>query len=152
MALVGLTAPYVASNFFGKDLNVFGSLTMLAENPTADFGPGYYSDINLRFWESNEIDLFDTLPKEPLNAKKNGITSIKIALSDEAERSSLQKETALMQTEGVTNSSSLGKYIYEERDSDVSNAVSDWMKYIKFQQTNIYLRGTAVDDSADETA
>jgi len=32
-------------------------------NPSADFGPGYYSDINLRFSESVDTDLFETLPK-----------------------------------------------------------------------------------------
>jgi len=41
---------------------------MLAENPSADFGPGYYSDINLRFSEGVNADLYEVLPKTYLNA------------------------------------------------------------------------------------
>jgi len=66
---------------------------MLAENPSADFGPGYYSDINLRFTESVDTDLYQTLPKAPLNAAKSGIKKMSIALTDEAERNLLEQET-----------------------------------------------------------
>jgi hypothetical protein len=49
-ALVGLTVPYVKSSFFpSKKVDEFGNVTMLAANPSADFGPGYYNDVNLRF-------------------------------------------------------------------------------------------------------
>ena len=50
-----------------------------------------------------------------------------IVLTDEAERTLLEKETALMQTAGISNSSSLAKYIYSERASEIEDAQSDWM-------------------------
>ena len=53
-----------------------------------------------------------------------------IVLTDEAERELLEKETALMKTAGVTNSSSLAKYIYSFRAEEIEDAKSDWMKYI----------------------
>ena len=56
---------------------------MLLSNPSADFGPGYYSDINLRFTESVSTDLFETIPTQPINAKSNGgISKLAIALTD----------------------------------------------------------------------
>lgn len=103
---------------------------MLAENPSADFGPGYYSDINLRFSEGVNADLYEVLPKTYLNAAQNGVKKMSIVLTDEAERELLEKETALMKTAGVTNSSSLAKYIYSSRAEEIEDAKSDWMKYI----------------------
>ena len=130
-ALVGLTVPYVKSSFFPKKtVDEFGNVTMLAENPAADFGPGYYSDINLRFSENVNADLYETLPKTYLNAAQNGIKKMSIVLTDEAERTLLEKETALMKTVGVTNSSSLAEYIYSSRAEEIETAKSDWMKYI----------------------
>ena len=125
---------------------------MLASNPSADFGPGYYSDINLRFTEHVDTDLYQTLPTKYLNAKENGIKKMSVVLADEAERELLEKETALMQTNDITNSSSLAKYIYAERASEVEDANEDYMKYLKFYQTNIYLRGTAIDEGAGDAA
>jgi len=57
-----------------------------------------------------------------------------------------------MQTNDITNSSSLAKYIYSERASEVEDANEDYMKYLKFYQTNIYLRGTAIDEGAGTAA
>jgi hypothetical protein len=46
----------------------------------------------------------------------------------------------------------LAKYIYDSRAEEIKTAKSDWMKYLKFQQTNIFLRGTALfEKSATET-
>jgi len=53
-----------------------------------------------------------------------------ISLVDEAERELLLQETALMKTQGYTNSSDFSKYIYTNRNSQMSDAKSDWMKYI----------------------
>jgi hypothetical protein len=71
---------------------------MLTENPSADFGPGYYSDTNLKFTTSVLSDLFDVIPTKSLNAAESGIKKLTITLSDEAERSLLEKEYALMKT------------------------------------------------------
>jgi hypothetical protein len=73
-----------------------------------------------------------------------------IAMVDEAERESLTMETALMTTAGSTNSSSLAKYIYKSRASDIKDALADWMIYVQFKQTNIYLRGTALESTESE--
>jgi hypothetical protein len=40
--------------------------------------------------------LFETLPTAPYNAAKSGIKKVSIALTDEAERTLLEKETAIM--------------------------------------------------------
>lgn len=72
--------------------------TTAKDNPSAEFGPGYYSDINLRFQSTVDADLYETLPTKPYNAKASGIQKLSIALTDEAERTLLEKETALMQT------------------------------------------------------
>tara|TARA_B110001450_G_C17417515_1_gene398437 strand:+ start:125 stop:409 length:285 start_codon:yes stop_codon:yes gene_type:complete len=71
-----------------------------------------------------------------------------IAMVDEAEREVLATETALMAVGGFTNSSSLAKYTYSSRSSDMKDAISDFMKYINFKQTNVYLRGTALDTAS----
>lgn len=150
-ALLGVTLPYVKNQFFGKGF--LGTPVMLAENPSADFGPGYYSDVNFKFEENVATDLFEELPTNALNAGLSGIKKMSIALSDEAERELLEKETAFWQIAKVTNGTDFTKYVYNERASDVEEANDDWMKYIKFQQTNIFLRGTAPDpeNSAEES-
>ena len=149
-ALLGVTLPYVKNQFFGKGL--LGTPVMLADNPSADFGPGYYSDVNFKFEESVATDLYEELPTNSINAGQAGIKAMKIALSDEAERTLLEKENAFMQIAGVTNGTDFSKYVYNERASEVVDATDDWMEYITYQMTNIYLRGTAPDkeDTAAE--
>jgi len=69
---------------------------MLASNPSADFGPGYYDPVNFRFTDSVSTDLYETLPKGYINALEAGVKKMSIALTDESERTLLERETALM--------------------------------------------------------
>jgi len=71
---------------------------MLVDNPSADFGPGFYSDSNLKFTSSVSSDLFEEIPTKALNAAYNGIKKLSIVLTNESERNLLEKETALMNT------------------------------------------------------
>ena len=72
-----------------------------------------------------------------------------VALSNELERDQLEQQSAMMESKGISNSSDLAKYYYLERAQEVINAQTDYMKYIQFIQTNIFLKGTGTDVDSD---
>ena len=110
-----------------------GSIVKLQATPTPDAAtktdfssPDFYSKDNFNFYDHTSSDVLAEEPTAPYNLKNTGVKSLKLVLTDQAEKQSYDEESVFKKILGLSSKS---PYVIGEEASREAD-INEMFKYI----------------------